>query len=171
MFILAGGRQRLSESDCIRGRYSLRAVLQAKTWKLDVWNGKTASRMGFGVSKIGASKQGKRLSKSNWILKSKWLNLKIGFCGLVTNFVHEQQHNSRNISQSQNRYLGRKRLVEQDEPFVTGATSLVSVGYSYWTLCYMITLDGAKKLMNADPLSKLIPVDEFLPIMFDRHPE
>ncbi|GFS64159.1 glycosyltransferase 25 family member [Trichonephila inaurata madagascariensis] len=68
-------------------------------------------------------------------------------------------------------YLGRKRLSENGEPFVAGTSSLVHVNYSYWTLCYLITLEGAKKLVMANPLPKLVPVDEFLPIMFDRHPE
>lgn len=68
-------------------------------------------------------------------------------------------------------YLGRKRLSENNEPFVPGTTNLVNVDYSYWTLAYLITLEGAKKLVAANPLPKLVPVDEYLPIMFDRHPE
>ncbi|GIY68694.1 procollagen galactosyltransferase 1 [Caerostris extrusa] len=68
-------------------------------------------------------------------------------------------------------YLGRKRLSEEGEPPVAGAPNLVHVNYSYWTLCYLITLEGAKKLVAANPLPKLVPVDEYLPIMFDRHPE
>ena len=35
----------------------------------------------------------------------------------------------------------------------------------------MLTGRGAAKLLRADPISKLLPVDEFLPIMFDKHPE
>ncbi|KHJ43804.1 hypothetical protein D918_05856 [Trichuris suis] len=31
-------------------------------------------------------------------------------------------------------------------------------------------LPGAEKLLAAEPLGRLVPVDEFLPIMFDRHP-
>lgn len=31
-------------------------------------------------------------------------------------------------------------------------------------------MQGARKLLAAKPLEKLIPVDEFLPIMFNRHP-
>uniref|UniRef100_T1JN09 Uncharacterized protein n=1 Tax=Strigamia maritima TaxID=126957 RepID=T1JN09_STRMM len=69
------------------------------------------------------------------------------------------------------RYLGRKRLLEKDEPFVDGSSMVVRVEYSYWTLCYILSLEGAKKLLAAQPLSKMVPVDEFLPIMFDKHPE
>ncbi|XP_062136533.1 glycosyltransferase 25 family member [Drosophila sulfurigaster albostrigata] len=68
-------------------------------------------------------------------------------------------------------YLGRKRLKDENEPWVEGTDNLVHVGYSYWTLAYVITLQGAEKLLAAKPLEKLIPVDEFLPIMFDRHPQ
>lgn len=68
------------------------------------------------------------------------------------------------------RYLGRKRL-KDDEDWVTGSTFLVHPGYSYWTLGYLISYNGARKLLSQDPLSKLVPVDEYLPIMFDRHPE
>lgn len=67
-------------------------------------------------------------------------------------------------------YFGRKRLKEESEPWVTDADSLVHAGYSYWTLGYVLSLQGALKLLAAKPLDKLIPVDEFLPLMFDRHP-
>ena len=33
-----------------------------------------------------------------------------------------------------------------------------------------VTSSGAKKLLDAEPLTKMVPVDEFVPIMFDRHP-
>ncbi|KAL7646435.1 UNVERIFIED_CONTAM: hypothetical protein RMT77_003348 [Armadillidium vulgare] len=68
-------------------------------------------------------------------------------------------------------YLGRKKLKDSDEPWVKGSNIVVHVDYSYWTLCYIITLDGAKKLLASEPLSKLVPVDEYIPIMFDKHPE
>lgn len=68
-------------------------------------------------------------------------------------------------------YLGRKRLKDVYEPWVDGSKQLVWVDYSYWTLCYIISLQGAKKLLAGDPLDKMVPVDEYLPIMFDRHPE
>jgi collagen beta-1,O-galactosyltransferase len=69
------------------------------------------------------------------------------------------------------RYVGRKRLQSEDEPDVKGSKHLVWVGYSYWTLGYLLSNSGAKKLLDASPLTKLLPVDEYLPIMFDRHPE
>jgi len=44
------------------------------------------------------------------------------------------------------------------------------VAYSYWTLGYAISLDGAKKLLAARPLQRLLALDEFLPIMYNQHP-
>lgn len=66
---------------------------------------------------------------------------------------------------------GRKRLQDQDEPYVEGSQMLIHVGYSYWTLGYTLTYEGARKLFEAKPLDNLLPVDEYLPIMFNRHPK
>lgn len=66
-------------------------------------------------------------------------------------------------------YLGRKRLQFSEEPEVEGMKYLVRPSYSYWTLGYLISLKGARKLLDAHPLQKLVPVDEYLPIMFDKH--
>lgn len=52
---------------------------------------------------------------------------------------------------------------------VPGASVLAWADYTYWTLGYAITLSGARKLVSAKPLEKMIAVDEFLPIMFNRH--
>lgn len=66
-------------------------------------------------------------------------------------------------------YLGRKGLANASEPFLTGTDHLVHVDYSYWTLSYYITRKGAQKLIDGDAFSKLVPVDEYIPIMFDRY--
>ncbi|CAL4124140.1 unnamed protein product, partial [Meganyctiphanes norvegica] len=68
-------------------------------------------------------------------------------------------------------YVGRKKLKNADETWVEGADMLVNVDYSYWTLCYIITHRGASKLLAGKPLGRMVPVDEYLPIMFDKHPE
>lgn len=57
------------------------------------------------------------------------------------------------------------------EEAVEDVRNLVVAGYSYWTLSYAISQQGAQKLLNAEPLSKMLPVDEFLPIMYDKHPK
>ncbi|XP_043461056.1 glycosyltransferase 25 family member [Leptopilina heterotoma] len=67
-------------------------------------------------------------------------------------------------------YLGRKRMQEQEEPFVEGSQFLVHAGYSYWTLGYILSAQGARKLLAAKPLENMVPVDEYLPILFDKHP-
>lgn len=66
--------------------------------------------------------------------------------------------------------MGRKKLAKS-ESLVEGSKFLVRAGYSYWTLGYILSESGAKKLIDAMPLGKLIPVDEFLPILSDTHPE
>lgn len=68
-------------------------------------------------------------------------------------------------------YVGRKRLqIKHPERWVEGVKNLVSPDYSYWTLGYALSLQGAKTLLEAQPLSKMLPVDEFLPVMFNKHP-
>ena len=48
---------------------------------------------------------------------------------------------------------------------------IVKPAYTHWTVSYAISLQGAKKLVDAEPLGKLIPVDEYLPLMFDKQPK
>lgn len=67
-------------------------------------------------------------------------------------------------------YLGRKILHNSNEPWVEHSKLLVINDYTYWTLAYMITLEGAQKLVDEQPLGKMVPVDEYLPIMFGKHP-
>ncbi|NXG40988.1 GT251 galactosyltransferase, partial [Psilopogon haemacephalus] len=68
-------------------------------------------------------------------------------------------------------YLGRKRLqLEVPELPVPRVRNLVVPNYSYWTLAYALSLRGATKLLAAQPLAKVLPVDEFLPLMFNKHP-
>ena len=69
------------------------------------------------------------------------------------------------------RYIGRKRMSQSGETRVAGTEHLVWAKYSYWTLAYIIRLSGARKLIAAEPLKQMIPVDEFIPIMFDDHTE
>ncbi|XP_053907778.1 procollagen galactosyltransferase 1 [Cuculus canorus] len=68
-------------------------------------------------------------------------------------------------------YIGRKRMqVERPEKPVPRVRNVVEADYSYWTLGYVLSLGGARKLLAAEPLAKMVPVDEFLPIMFNKHP-
>jgi len=67
-------------------------------------------------------------------------------------------------------YIGRKILHNSVEDWLKGSEQLVHVDYTYWTLAYILTKKGAEKLIAAEPLSKMLPVDEYLPIMYNRHP-
>ncbi|VEL29020.1 unnamed protein product [Protopolystoma xenopodis] len=76
-------------------------------------------------------------------------------------------------------YLGRRRMAPksesesewpQAEQPLRGAHLLLRPGYSYWTLAYLLSRRGAQKLLAAQPLQHMLPVDEFLSVMFDRHP-
>ena len=62
-------------------------------------------------------------------------------------------------------------MSQDTEEFVKGSSKIVYAKYSYWTLGYVIKLSGAKKLIAGNPLSKMVPVDEYIPIMFDDHAE
>ncbi|CAH8874653.1 unnamed protein product [Trichobilharzia szidati] len=66
-------------------------------------------------------------------------------------------------------YIGRKRMSKKEKR-VQNTTSLVHPDYTYWTLGYILNINGAQKLLNQNPLQKMVAVDEYLPIMFDRHP-
>ena len=57
-----------------------------------------------------------------------------------------------------------------DEFFVAGHRYLSTVAYSYWTLGYALSQNGAKKLIAPRPLDRLLALDEYLPIMYDKHP-
>lgn len=67
-------------------------------------------------------------------------------------------------------FLGRKIISNEKEDWIDSSSQLVDVGYTYWTLAYMLTKRGAEKLLAEKPLGKMVPVDEYLPIMYDRHP-
>uniref|UniRef100_UPI00358FE92A procollagen galactosyltransferase 1-like n=1 Tax=Myxine glutinosa TaxID=7769 RepID=UPI00358FE92A len=68
-------------------------------------------------------------------------------------------------------YVGRKRMqLEYPETPVPGVPNLVEADYSYWTLSYVLSHSGAAKLVAARPLGRMLPVDEFLPVMFNKHP-
>ena len=60
-------------------------------------------------------------------------------------------------------------MSKDNEYFVEGSNMLVYATYSYWTFGYIITLKGAQKLIAGDPLGKMVPVDEYIPVMFDDH--
>ena len=68
-------------------------------------------------------------------------------------------------------YLGRKIMRSNDENYdKTIEKFLIEPSYSHWTIGYALSLRGAQILVNENPIQKLLPVDEYLPIMYDQHP-
>lgn len=63
-------------------------------------------------------------------------------------------------------YLGREPLHADLEV----AEGIVRPGYSFGAYAYMMTREGANKLVAAAYDRALIPVDEFLPAMYTDHP-
>lgn len=61
-------------------------------------------------------------------------------------------------------YIHRKPLDFNNEEQIS--LHLNYAKYSYWTSGYILTYDCAKMLLNSGYLNNLIPVDEFLPIMY-----
>lgn len=61
-------------------------------------------------------------------------------------------------------------MQKDPETAVKDSKYLVYAGYSYWTVGYLVSAKGAKKLIDAKPLENLVPVDEYLPIMYNQHP-
>jgi len=61
-------------------------------------------------------------------------------------------------------YLHRKPLDFNNEKQLTPTINIPNK--SYWACAYILTLNGAKKLLQVDYLNNLIPVDEFLPAMY-----
>lgn len=51
-----------------------------------------------------------------------------------------------------------------------GYLALISWSRRPTDLTHILSNAGAAKLIDAEPLSKMVPVDEYLPIMYDRHP-
>ncbi|CAF0973808.1 unnamed protein product [Adineta ricciae] len=68
-------------------------------------------------------------------------------------------------------YLGRKIMRSDEEAYEnTIETFLIEPSYSHWTVGYALSLRGARMLLDEKPLQKILPVDEYLPIMYDHHP-
>nr|XP_046917261.1 glycosyltransferase 25 family member-like [Dermatophagoides farinae] len=66
-------------------------------------------------------------------------------------------------------YLGRKLNDGQYDKEEIIDELFVRPRYSYWTIGYLLTRNGIEKLLQANPLNRMIPVDEFLPLMYGAH--
>lgn len=67
--------------------------------------------------------------------------------------------------------MSRKILVDEELRLLPGTRKLVVPLYSYWANGYLLSIRGARKLVEARPLDSLLPVDEYLPIMYNAHPK
>ena len=66
--------------------------------------------------------------------------------------------------------MGRKRGPgAQDDVEKRVTDRIVTATYSYWTIGYLLRGRAAKVLLDEEPLKKLVPVDEYLPIMYGAH--
>ena len=64
-------------------------------------------------------------------------------------------------------YVHRKPLNASGEPKISQHIIKIKKRKSYWTCGYVLTYSGAKKLVDSNYTNNLIPVDEFLPIMYE----
>jgi len=73
------------------------------------------------------------------------------------------------------RYFGRKIIWDDELPLeerlIGDYKHIYKPGYTYWCVAYAMTRRGLQKLIDQKPLSKMIPTDEFIPIMFNQHPK
>ena len=65
-------------------------------------------------------------------------------------------------------YMHRKILDPNGETKLTEHIT-ANIKKSYWACAYILTYTGAQKCLNARYLENIIPVDEFLPIMYGSH--
>ena len=52
---------------------------------------------------------------------------------------------------------------------VVGSSNLVYPDYSLLMIGYILSGRAATKLVQGEPLKKMVPVDHYLPIMFDKY--
>ena len=69
-------------------------------------------------------------------------------------------------------YLGRKRGPGAQDDIEKKVTERITTAtYSYWTIGYILKGKAARVLIDERPLEKMVPVDEYLPIMYGAHKE
>ena len=67
------------------------------------------------------------------------------------------------------RYIGRRPANASFESPVVGSSTLVYPEYSHVNIGYILSGRAAMKLVQGEPLKKMVPVDHYLPIMFDKY--
>ncbi|CAG0917729.1 unnamed protein product [Notodromas monacha] len=67
-------------------------------------------------------------------------------------------------------YMGYEAVLPMNHSKLNGSIHFARPDYTYGSYAYIITLEGARKLVNSPILRKVIPTDEFLPVMYNSHP-
>jgi GR25 family glycosyltransferase involved in LPS biosynthesis len=62
-------------------------------------------------------------------------------------------------------FLDRKLMYGEDI-YIDKSVNLIKPGYSFWLNSYLINANGARKLINTNFLQRIIPVDEYVPMMY-----
>jgi GR25 family glycosyltransferase involved in LPS biosynthesis len=83
------------------------------------------------------------------------------------NFLNRFADLTKNMETYDLLYCHRKPLALEHETEYSFGIHRISGAKSYWTCAYVLTLSGATKLVNSLYLQNLIPVDEFLPLMYN----
>ena len=56
------------------------------------------------------------------------------------------------------------------ERYVRNSKKLVHPDYSYWMMGYLLSRRGAHKLVAADPLPRIMALDEFINVLLNKQP-
>jgi len=64
-------------------------------------------------------------------------------------------------------YLGRTKMSKENETKINDI--LLKPVYSYRMHAYILNLNGAKLLLSCDYINNILPVDEFLPLLYDKN--
>tara|TARA_Y100000590_G_scaffold470383_1_gene664323 strand:+ start:2486 stop:5830 length:3345 start_codon:yes stop_codon:yes gene_type:complete len=63
-------------------------------------------------------------------------------------------------------YLGRKKISENEyEEYIEDSNCILYPSYSYWCIGYLIHKEFCKKIISSNFLQKIIPIDEYLPLI------
>jgi len=60
-------------------------------------------------------------------------------------------------------YISRKPMIPKKD--INHTPNFISPAYSYWMCGYIINLKGMEKIINSGFIKKIIPIDEFIPII------
>ena len=83
---------------------------------------------------------------------------------IANNFNSKLQEKLDNISNFDLLYVGRRPLSKNE---IIVNTHIIKAKYSYGMHAYILSITGARKLLEYNFLNNIFPVDEFLPLIYD----